>query len=63
MHLKSGSWTVNEIFYMVNHIDVLSRKESFDIALAIVACRLNRSASEVRRRYEQEKKKNHHIAV
>ncbi|WP_154657985.1 hypothetical protein [Fictibacillus gelatini] len=48
---------------MVNHIDVLSRKESFDIALAIVACRLNRSASEVRRRYEQEKKKNHHIAV
>lgn len=63
MHLKTGGWTENEIFYAVNHIDVLSRKESFDTALAIVACKLNRSASEVRRRYEQEKKRTATFAV
>jgi hypothetical protein len=59
---KTGSWTVNEIFYLMNHMEVLTKKMGYEAALERTAYLLNCSEEKARRKYEAEKQKNCHRA-
>jgi hypothetical protein len=59
---KTGTWTPNEIFYLVNHMDILTEKVGYETALERTAYLLNCSTEKIRKKYEVEKQKNRHRA-
>jgi hypothetical protein len=63
MSKKLGAWTVNEIFYLMNHVDVLTQKlGSLDQAIERTAYLLNRSEMSIKTKYFVEKQKTAHRA-
>jgi hypothetical protein len=59
---KTGTWTPNEVFYLVNHMDILTEKLGYEAALERTAYLLNCSEEKVRKKYEFEQQKNRHLA-
>lgn len=59
---KQGPWGPSEVYYMKNHLDVLSPKMGFEKALEEVSRRLGRRVEDIEGKYQRLQQKNCHRA-